>query len=155
MIIDRSTVGLVGHEIDDWVTYNLLLLAVEIVFRYVISHFVTLHNFDWIQRYDWFFQILTHGFTIYGIMIIYGISDEELRDKLEPYYDSSLIHTIINVMLLARIFTLICSAILYVCIAIFVCVWFISGTIPKMKQVDKVLGIKKFINSKSRKYKKG
>lgn len=46
VIIDRASIGRVGHEIDDWVTYNLVILAFEIMFRYLASHGVSHQNFE-------------------------------------------------------------------------------------------------------------
>lgn len=83
-------------------------------------------------------------------MIVYGISDIELHNKLTKYYDPGLMHTCINVMLITRAFSLFCCAMLFLCVCIFIAVAVISGSIPKAKYMDKIPAIKKFIDSKSR-----
>ena len=70
------------------------------------------------------------------------------------YHDPNLIHTCINVMIIIRSFSLFCYALVIVCFYIFVMCAILNGSVPKFKYVSKIPGITKFINSKSREYKK-
>ena len=101
---------------------------------------------------DYLVQALVHAFTVWGILIIYGISDMELHSKIILYRNPGLVHTCINLMLMVRSFSLFCCLIMIVCIYIFVCMTLVSGTLPKLQYMEKLPGIKKFINKKSREY---
>lgn len=75
ILIDRLSVGRVGHDIDNWVSSNLWVLLFEIIFRYLTNHCVSSLNFDRIQKLDWCVQFLIHAFTVWGIYLMFSISD--------------------------------------------------------------------------------
>ena len=154
MIVDRINAGFMSTQLDTWINANLIILAAEIIFRYILSKFVSNSNFDCIQKLDWCVQLWVHGFTIWGLYILNKMTDEQYHDELLKYHDPNLVHTCINVMIIIRSFSLFCCSLVVVCFYIFVMCAVINGTVPKLKYVSKIPGITKFINSKSREYKK-
>ena len=93
-----------------------------------------------------------HTFTTWGIIIINNLTEMEFHGQLMKYHDPELMHTCINIMLIIRSVSLFCYTILFSCIIIFICVALVSGGVPQFKFIDKLPGVKNFIDSKSRNF---
>ena len=120
LVLDRLEVGRVSNNIDFWVEINLLLLFIEFVYRSYLAVNVTWSNFTLHYRVDLGFKILVHGFTVWGIFLIY-VESEQFDTDTNKYFDPGRMRTVIVFMIGLRTMSLCCCGYMCIILSIILC----------------------------------